>query len=136
MQAYELQQCIFSHHFWHQYLYQDIWLQATETNFSKKKIHKIEQRAEESSLESAETKYIQDILRQEELKSLIHVPLMEYISKIIFIFFCPYGTLLRIQNLSRERAHVFLPWHSWNGEKKNLFLKSFISDFTGEEWEA
>lgn len=87
MQAYELQQCIFSHHFWHQYLYQDIWLQAAETNFSKKKIHKIEQRAEESSLERAETKYIKDILRQEELKSLIHVPLMEYISKIICIFF-------------------------------------------------
>lgn len=90
-------------------------------------------RAEESSLESAETKYIQDILRQEELKSLIHVPLMEYISKIICIFFCPYGTLLRIQNLSRERAHVFLPWLSWNGEKRNLFLKSFISDFAGED---
>lgn len=37
-------------------------------------------------MESTFTKYRQDILRQEELKSLIHVPLLECVSKIIYIY--------------------------------------------------
>lgn len=50
-------------------------------------------------------------LRQEELKSLIHVPLLEYVSKIIrilffFFSFCPYGTLLRIHNPRRKRTQI------------------------------
>ena len=69
----------------------------------------MKKKAEEISLKNTETKYIQRILRQEELKSLTHLPLLEYVGKILCIFFCPYGMLLRIQKFQERKSpgHVF-----------------------------
>lgn len=124
-------------HFWYQYLCQDIWLQTIEMNFSRKKIHKIKEKAEEINLESTATKYIQDILRQEGLHCLTHVPLLEHISKVIRNSFCPYGTLIRIQNPRGERSQIIRSSLGCPGtvRRENWFLKSLrlISGFTGEE---
>lgn len=66
------------------------------TSFSKMKIYKIGENREEISLERTETKYIQDILRQEELRISFMCGRWNTSAKSHIYFFCPYGTLPRI----------------------------------------
>lgn len=119
-------------HFWHGpvsvfkifgYKPQKLTLAKRKSTRLKRKLKKSVWRVQKPSISRL-------FLRQEELKSLIHVPLLEYVSKMIciFFFFCPYGNSTQDSksqdSKSQEREssdRVFLPWLSWNGEKRDLF---------------